>query len=209
VDLLFLDIQMPGMAAFEMIAQVGTARMPLIIFVTGHDEFAVRAFEVQAVDYLIKPVEPGRLRTAIASARSHFEVKGTVLMQEALRAVLAEFSGSGTKGAGYPKRFLVPNGNKDSFVDIDEIEWIEASDYYVSLHVGVKTFLLRKPLKDLAQTLDPKKFVRTHRSAIVNLDKVREIHRDGRTEGFAVMASGQKVKMSQMGWKALLAASDR
>jgi two-component system LytT family response regulator len=107
----------------------------------------------------------------------------------------------------YPKRLLIPNGAKDSFVDVGDIEWIEASDYYACLHVGARSFMLRETMKELAQTLDPKRFVRIHRSAIVNVENVKEILRDGRSEGMVVMSGGQRLKMSKAGWQALLAAN--
>lgn len=207
VDLLFLDIQMPGNTGFDVIDQIGPARMPLTVFVTAHHKYAVKAFEVHALDYLTKPVEPSRLEETLVRVRERIDSKAAVLTQEKFQAVMASLGNPAIPHAEYPKRLLVPNGVKDSFVDVGEIEWIEASDYYACLHVGARSLMLRETMKDLAQTLDPKQFVRIHRSAIVNVEKVREILREGRSEGMVVMAGGQRLKMSKAGWQALLAAN--
>jgi two-component system LytT family response regulator len=207
VDLLFLDIQMPGNTGFDVIDQIGLARMPLTVFVTAHHNYAVKAFEVHALDYLTKPVEPARLGETLVHVRERINSKAAVLTQEKFQAVMASLGNPAISRAEYPKRLLVPNGVKDSFVDVADIEWIEASDYYACLHVGARSFMLRETMKELAQTLDPKQFVRIHRSAIVNVEKVREILREGRSEGMVVMAGGQRLKMSKAGWQALLAAN--
>jgi len=207
VDLLFLDIQMPGNTGFDVIDQIGLARMPLTVFVTAHHKYAVKAFEVHALDYLTKPVEPARLGTTLVHVRERIHSKAAVLTQEAFQAVMTSLGSTVAPRVDYPKRLLVPNGAKDSFVDVGDIEWIEASDYYACLHVGARNLMLRETMKELAQTLDPKRFVRIHRSAIVNVEKVREILRDGRSEGMVVMSGGQRLKMSKAGWQALLAAN--
>ncbi|MEI9981656.1 MAG: LytTR family DNA-binding domain-containing protein [Edaphobacter sp.] len=209
VDLLFLDIQMPGNTGFDVIDQIGSARMPLTVFVTAHHHYAVKAFEVHALDYLTKPIEPLRLRATLARVRERVHSKAAVLTQEAFQAVMTSLGRTAASDIDYPRRLLVPNGTKDSFVDVGEIEWIEASDYYACLHVGARSFMLRETMKELAQTLDPKRFVRIHRSAIVNVEKVREIVRDGRSDGVVVMSGGQRLKMSKVGWQALLAANRR
>lgn len=202
VDLLFLDIEMPGNTGFDVLDQIGLVRMPLTVFVTAHHKYAVKAFEVHALDYLTKPIEPSRLEATLVHVRERIDSKAAVLTQEAFRAMMTTLA-----SAGYPKRLLVPNGVKESFVDVGDIEWIEASDYYACLHVGARSLMLRETMKELAQTLDPKQFVRIHRSAIVNVEKVREILREGRSEGMVVMAGGQRLKMSKAGWQALLAAN--
>ena len=107
----------------------------------------------------------------------------------------------------YPQRILVPDRAKDSFVVVNEIEWIEAADYYVNIHTNGKSLALRQPIKDLAASLDPKRFVRVHRSAIVNVSHVREILRDGHTDGWVVLTSGHRIRMSKAGWQNLLAAT--
>jgi two-component system, LytTR family, response regulator len=207
VDVLFLDIQMPGGTGFEVIEQFGRARMPATVFVTAHNQYAVQAFEVHALDYLTKPVEPERLRAALAHVKERIASQAALLTHEQLKSVLASLENTGNVPKEHPKRFLVHNGTKDLFVNVNDIEWIEAADYYSCLHVGSKSLMLRETIKQLASTLNPQKFVRIHRSAIVNLDHLQEIIREGQNEGSVVLANGQRLKMSKAGWQKLLAVS--
>lgn len=207
VDVLFLDIQMPGKDGFDVIRQVSVAQMPVTVFVTAHNQYAIQAFDVHALDYLTKPVEPERLQATLLRVKERIASRSALMNQEQLKAVLAGLeTGNGTR-QDYPKRFLVPNGTKDSFVNVNEIEWIEAADYYACLHVGTKSFMLRESIRQLAATLDPARFVRIHRSVIVNVDQVREILREGRSEGSVVLSNGQRLRMSKSGWQTLLTVS--
>lgn len=204
VDVLFLDIQMPGRAGFEVIEQVGPANMPITVFVTAHNQYALKAFEVHALDYLTKPVDPERLQLTLARVKERVASTAALSNQEQLKSVLQSLaSGAGAK-RDYPKRLLIPGGRKDTFVNVDEIEWIEAADYYCCLHVGSRTHMLRETIKQLADTLDPEKFVRIHRSVIVNTEQIQEILREGRTEGSVCLINGQRLKMSKAGWQQLL-----
>jgi two-component system LytT family response regulator len=124
--------------------------------------------------------------------------------QETFASVLANLETKGGAREKYPRRLLVPNGAKSSFVMVSDIEWIEAADYYSCLHVGANTFMLRETIKELANQLDPGKFVRIHRSIIVNVERVREILREGRSEGAVILASGRRLRMSKVGWERLL-----
>jgi two-component system, LytTR family, response regulator len=205
-DVLFLDIQMPGASGFEIIEQVGLAHMPITVFVTAHNHYAVKAFEVHALDYLTKPVEPGRLKAALVRVKEQIASQAAVITQEQLKSVLAALRDGDAGLRDYPKRLVVPNGTRDSFVNVDDIEWVEAADYYSCLHVGTKNLMLRETIKQLAETLDPRKFVRVHRSAIVNIGHVREVLREGRSEGWVLLSNGHRLKMSKAGWQALLAA---
>lgn len=205
IDVLFLDIQMPGRGGFEVIEEMGRAQMPVTVFVTAHNQYALQAFEVHALDYLTKPVEPERLRATLERVKERIASKAALLTHEQLKRVLASFEG-GSPHKTFPKRLLVQNGPKDAFVTVADIEWIEAADYYSCLHVGTKSFMLRETIKQLASTLDPEKFVRVHRSAIVNIDYVREILREGRSEGSVILTNGQRLRMSKAGWQNLLAA---
>jgi two-component system LytT family response regulator len=209
VDLLFLDIQMPAMDGFEVIEHFHNSPMPVVVFVTAHNEYAVKAFEVEALDYLTKPVETDRLRNTLRRAKERIASHVAPITQGQLNSVLALIGDASFAQESYPQRILVPNGSKDVFVAVDEIEWIEADSYYACLHVGAKRYLLRETIKQLANTLDPKKFIRVHRSAIVNIAHVREILREGQDEGWLVLSSGQRVKMSKAGWQSLLAVVPR
>ncbi len=205
-DVLFLDIEMPGGDGFEIIEQVGMARMPVTVFVTAHNHYALKAFDVRALDYLTKPVEPERLKAALGRVKERIASQTALHAQEHLKSLLAALA-ERPRAKEFPQRLVIPNGTRDSFVNVDEIDWIEAADYYACLHVGAKTFMLRETIKQLAETLDPRKFVRIHRSAIVNISQVREILRAGRNEGWVLLASGRRLKMSKGGWDALLSAT--
>ena len=207
IQVLFLDIQMPGRGGFEVIEQVGPVHMPVTVFVTAHNQHAIRAFEVQALDYLTKPVEPERLQATLARVKERVASSAALSNQEQLKSALESLANGAGAKRDYPKRLLVPGGRKDSFVNVDEIEWIEAADYYCCLHVGTKSFMLRETIKQLAETLDPEKFVRIHRSIIVNVDRVQEIVREGRSEGSVSLINGQRLKMSKAGWQQLLIAT--
>jgi two-component system LytT family response regulator len=185
---------------------VGMAHMPITVFVTAHNEYAVQAFEVHALDYLTKPVEPARLQATLARVRERIASQSALLTQEQLKSVLASLENG---RPDFPRRVLVHNGARDSFVNVDDIEWIEAADYYACLHVGSKSFMLRESIKQLAKTLDPGKFVRIHRSVIVNVDQVSEIFREGQSEGSVVLKTGQRLRMSKAGWQSLAAVSHR
>ena len=207
IDVLFLDIEMPGKDGFAIIDQVGQVNLPVTVFVTAHNQYAVQAFEVHALDYLTKPVEPERLRATLGRIKERIASHAALMTQEQLKSMLAALETKSISVKETPKRLLVHSGTKDSFVTIDDIEWIEAADYYCCLHVGTKSLMLRETIKQLANTLDRNKFVRIHRSTIVNVEHVREIIREGQTEGSIVLMNGQRLKMSKAGWQNLLAVS--
>lgn len=203
VDLVLLDIQMPGNTGFEVVQAVGPARMPHTVFVTAHDHYAVEAFAVHALDYLVKPIDEERLLTALRRAKRQIAAESALTMQDRLNGLLQTVGGS-LRLNTYPERLLVPNGTEDIFVDVSQIEWIEAADDYVCLHVGGKSMMLRQTIRQLAESLDPKRFIRVHRSSVVNVSCVQKILRDGRTDGWLQLASGQRIRMSKTGWQSLL-----
>lgn len=207
IDVLFLDIQMPGRGGFDVFEEMGAAQMPVTVFVTAHDQFAIKAFEVHALDYLSKPVEPERLKSTLARVKERIASRAALMTQEQLKSVLAALESGAAVQKEYPKHLLVPGNAKDSFVQIDEIDWIEAADYYSCLHVGQKSYMVRETIKQFAETLDPRRFVRIHRSVIVNIDRVTEIFREGRSEGAVVLTNGRRLRMSKAGWQSLLAVS--
>jgi two-component system LytT family response regulator len=208
-DVLFLDIQMPGKNGFEVIEQIGPAHMPVTVFVTAHNEYAVQAFEVHALDYLTKPVEPERLKATLLRVKERIASQAALMTHEQMKSVLNSLENGGVPRQDFPKRLLVHNGARDSFVNVREIDWIEAADYYACLHVGTKSLMLRETIKELSHTLDPEKFVRIHRSVIVNVEQVSEIFREGQSEGAVVLKTGQRLRMSKAGWQSLLAVSQR
>jgi two-component system LytT family response regulator len=203
-DLLFLDVQMPEIGGFEVVEQVGLRRLPPTIFVTAYHEHAVRAFDIHAVDYLTKPVEAERLATALDRVRRKIAAEAALLTQEQLSAVLNGLRGSIAESKSYASRFLVKDGEKEILLSVDNVDWIEAADYYSCLHVNGRRFMLRESISDLVDKLDPRHFVRIHRSSIVNLDHIKEIYREGRTENSVVLRGGQKLRMSRAGRQKLM-----
>jgi two-component system LytT family response regulator len=206
-DVLFLDIQMPGRGGFDVMEEVDAARRPATVFVTAHNQYAVQAFEVNALDYLTKPVELSRLQATLARVKERIASRSALHDPQQWQSMLTSLERVLSAREDYPKRLLVPSGNKNIVVAVDDIDWIEAADYYACLHVGPKRHMIRETIKDLAQTLDPHKFVRIHRSAIVNAGKVSEIFREGQGEGAVILVNGERIRMSKLGWQNLLAIS--
>jgi two-component system LytT family response regulator len=208
IDLLFLDIQMPGGSGFDVIDHIGLPNMPMTVFVTAHNEYAVEAFQVHALDYLVKPIERPRLAEALARVKERIRLEEAFAARQEVSIALEALrtaTGVGTTPDPYPQRFLAKSGNTGSIVPVTDIEWIEAADYYVCLHAAGKKHLLRESIRALETKLNPNKFVRLHRSAIVNIDHVREIHRDGRSESWVLLSTGQRVRLNKTGWQKLVA----
>jgi two-component system, LytTR family, response regulator len=202
-DLLFLDIQMPGRDGFEVIEEIGPANMPITVFVTAHNEHAVNAFEVHALDYLVKPIAKSRLEQTLARVKERIQLQEAFAAREQISSAVQALR-QVTAHSEPTRRFLARNGNTASVVSVSDIEWIEAADYYVCLHAGGKRHLLRESIRALETQLDPNKFIRLHRSAIVNLDHVREIHRDGQAEGWVLLSTGARVRLNRNGWRKLI-----
>jgi two-component system LytT family response regulator len=192
VELVFLDVQMPEVDGFQVLAALRPEALPATVFVTAHDEYAVRAFEVHAIDYLLKPFDDARLATALARAKQRLAQPG-LRVNEQLVALLAERS----RQQRHIERFLVRTRGKVVAVRTLDIDWIEAADYYATLHVGGATHLVRQTMADLEASLDGERFVRVHRKAIVNIDRVREVHPLFRGDCTLVLADGTQVKLSR------------
>jgi two-component system LytT family response regulator len=193
-DIMFLDIQMPEVDGFMLLEQVGVAAVPAVVFVTAFDRYALRAFEVHALDYLLKPFDDARFREALDGARERARSRRRGEADARIAELLASRSAT-------PSRFLVPLRDKTIVVDAEQIDWVEAADYYVSLHVtlgGVpSSHLLRQTMDEIESQLDPNRFFRVHRSAIVNIDRVREIHPLFRGDCALVLADGRRLKLSR------------
>ena len=191
-DLVFLDVQMPGAGGFDVIRAVGPERMPHVVFATAHDEFALRAFDVAALDYLLKPFDEERVRVALGRARDRIADGGPRLDP----AVLALLEGA-RGGASYAERLTVRTGTRYAVVRVAAVDWIGAEDNYVRLHVGRESHLMRDTLAALERTLDPRRFVRIHRSTVVNVDRVRSIESWGVGEFLLVLQDGTKLQSSR------------
>ena len=214
-DLLFLDIQMPELSGFDVLAVVGADAVPAIIFVTAYDEFAVRAFEVRALDYLLKPFDDERFASVLDRARLHLERSREHDLANRLETLLEAWESrqssaeqGGTKPAAPPARreartsrwltrIIVRGSGRVSFQPVDEIDWIEAADYYARLHVGGTTHLVRETLSALEKQLDPSRFLRVHRSAIVNVARVRSLRPDWRNRHEILLQDGTAVPLSR------------
>ena len=167
-DLVFLDVQMPKLDGFGVIAAVGAPRMPQVIFITAYDEHALRAFEVHALDYLLKPIDGPRFLAALAQARRR--IRGHEL-HEQFHALLASIN----LEKKYLSRLSIKNGGRILFLSVDDVDWIEAADNYVILHAGRDSHMLHTTMNSLDDRLDPRAFLRIHRSTIVNLQQVKEL----------------------------------
>jgi two-component system LytT family response regulator len=206
VDLLFLDVQMPKIDGFDVVERVGLQHLPPTVFVTAFHEHAVRAFDVHAVDYLTKPVDAERLARALGRVREKIAAKSALLTQEQLAAVLDGLRNTKDGSSLYSSRYLVKDGDKEIFLPVERIDWIEAAAYYSCLHANGRGYMLRETIGDLSNRLDPQHFVRIHRSAVVNLDRIREIYRDGQGDGSVVLMDGQKLRVSKAGRQKLIDA---
>ena len=189
-DLLFLDVQMPAMDGFEVLRARGADRMPAVVFVTAHDQFAVRAFEAHALDYLVKPLHVDRFETALERVRERLRLTEAAGMAARLAALLdAEKAARAKCGV---ERLVVPIAAGELVIPATDVDWIGADDYYACLHVGAKSHLLRESLASLETRLDPRRFARVHRSAIVQIDRIRELHGDE-----VVLRDGVRVAVSR------------
>ena len=199
-DLVFLDIQMPEMDGFEVLDSLDPARAPVVVFVTAFDRYALKAFEVHALDYLLKPFDDARFEKALAQAKRQIEGREAQELSRRILALLDARGGGGTPAQPPPQhltRLLVKTAGRVFFLKADEIDWIGAEDYYVKLHVGRRSHLLRETMNELETKLDPQKFFRVHRSAIVNLDRVRELQQLFNGEYAVVLQDGTELKLSR------------
>ena len=176
-ELVFLDVQMPECDGFDVLERLGRDAPAVIVFVTAYDQYALRAFEAGALDYLLKPFDDARFALALARAKRQ-------VLQQRERPRRRE-------------RLTIKSAGQVAFVGLEEIDWIEAADYYAALHVGAKTHLLRRTLAELEQDLDAEKFCRIHRSAIVNLERVRGLKLGEGGEYEVVMACGARLRLSR------------
>jgi two-component system LytT family response regulator len=188
-DLLFLDIQMPEIDGFDVLRAIGAGRVPVVIFVTAYDQFALRAFEAHALDYLLKPFDDERFEAALRRARERIRQHAGGDLDRRLRALLEEVRG----GRGYLQRLVVPTGNRSVFVRTEEIDWIEAERNYIRLHAGGRAYLLRENLGHIESALDPARFCRIHRSTIVNVDRIQAVESLLGGEYLVVLHDGTKL----------------
>ena len=176
-DLVFLDVRMPEYDGFDMLEMLGAEAPPAVIFVTAYDRYALKAFDAGALDYLLKPFNNARFARALDRARERIARRRQIPTRT--------------------ERFTIKNAGHVVFLPVADVDWIEAADYYASLHVGSKTHLLRRSMNDLESDLDPAQFCRIHRSTIVNLSRVRELRFDSEAEYELLLADGTKLRLSR------------
>jgi two-component system, LytTR family, response regulator len=193
-DVIFLDVQMPQMDGFEVIRVRGAHRMPTVVFVTAHDDFAVQAFETHALDYLVKPLNVDRFESTVRWVRSRLKLIHDAATVPQLEALLA--AEQVARKRNEIKRLVVSTETGDLVLSPDEIDWIGADDYYACLHVGTRTHMLRESLTSLQTRLNPAHFARVHRSVIVQLDRIRELLSSIRG-GEIVLKNGSRLPVSR------------
>ena len=202
-DLVFLDVQMPGLDGFGVVERVGVERMPAVVFVTAFDAHALRAFEVHAADYVLKPFDDARFGDALRHARRHLRAEAGESLRRSLRALLREVGDAGGAGEAEPvparpvSRLMVQAEDRIRFVRVDEVDWFEAAGNYVRIHAGRQQHMVRLPISRLVEQLDPARFVRIHRSTVVNLDRIREVQPWFGGDYVAILQDGQQLRISR------------
>jgi two-component system LytT family response regulator len=218
-DLLFLDIQMPDQDGFGVLEALGDDVPRGIVFVTAHDEHAIRAFDVHALDYVLKPFGRPRFRAAVTRALEGLRAMDVLTMQRTLASMAADRADSVPAGElsigdppadgpakskpASPRRIGVRNGAKITLVDIDAIDWVEASGDYARIHAGKHAYLVSQRMHALERLLEAREFVRVHRSLIVNVKRVRELHRDPDGGGTMVLTDGVRLRVARGRWEAM------
>lgn len=190
-DLVFLDIHMPKLDGFGVIEAVGPEQMPTVVFVTAYDKHALRAFEVQALDYLLKPFDDDRFQAALARVRELIE-GGQRDVERRLLALVRDLN-----RPSRPERLVVKSGGRLFFLRIDEIDWVEAAGNYVKLHVGTDAHLMRETMTSIEQRLNPEMFFRIHRSHIVNLERIKELQPWFNGEYVVMLQNGTRLTLSR------------
>jgi two-component system, LytTR family, response regulator len=192
-DVVLLDVQMPEMDGFEVLGALAGESLPAVIFVTAHDRYALRAFEVHALDYLLKPVTGERLAGAIGRARTRLAERRGAALDPRVLALLNDLA----SGRRFLTRLPVKSGGKVIVLALADVDWIQAADNYVTLHAGAERFVARETIGRLERELDPARFVRIHRSAIVQVDRIKELLPDFHGDFTVVLRSGARVTLSR------------
>ncbi len=192
-DLVFLDIQMPETAGFEVLDALNGHHMPIVIFVTAYDQYAVRAFEYHALDYLLKPFDSERFHNAVSRAKAQTRRDRNGELDKRILALLQALKSE----SKYVERLVIKNGGRVFFLESSEIDWVEAEGNYVRLHTGKRSHMLRETIGSLEEQLDPKRFLRVHRSTIVKLDSIRELQPWFHGEYHIILHNGTKLTLSR------------
>jgi two-component system, LytTR family, response regulator len=192
-DLVFLDIQMPELTGFEVLDRLDPARMPVIVFVTAYDQYALKAFEVCALDYLLKPFDRERFTRALARARADLDLRKAGQVNDQVIKLLSGLQ----PGKKHLEKLIIRDAGRVFFLRADEIDWIEAAGNYVRLHAGKEEYLYRETMAKLEADLNPERFARIHRSAIVNTERIKELQPWFRGDYVIVLRDNQKLTLSR------------
>lgn len=195
-DLVFLDVQMPDLNGFEVLRELSPGRLPPVIFLTAHDRYAVDAFTVHALDYLLKPIDEARFLESLQRARTQVNGAGSSDMEQRLYNLLKQVSVK-PAGPAYETRFAVRTGKRITIVAVDDVDWVEASGDYVTFHVGRRSHLLRQTMNRLEEQLDPRRFIRIHRSVIVQTSRIFELETLANHEYLVRLIDGTKLRTSR------------
>jgi two-component system, LytTR family, response regulator len=199
-DLVFLDVQMPGMNGFDALRRLEVAELPEVVFVTAYDEYAVRAFDVHAADYLLKPFSDERFRLALARAKQQVRRRRLGELSDRLATLLDAVGRGGAAAASagqYLRRLVIKSGGRATILPVRDIDWIEAEGDYVKIHTGKVSHLLRETMKRLEAQLDPARFVRIHRSTIVHIERIKEIQPYFHGEYVVLLQDGTSLKLAR------------
>jgi two-component system LytT family response regulator len=204
-DLVFLDIQMPGLSGFDVLAELQPHELPMIVFVTAYDRFAVQAFEARAIDYVLKPVDDARLAATLTHVRELVEQRTAIAERNQLVNLLADLRGSGEIESDLPAAMQpqtpnwlpIRNGRETVRVPVETIEWVDAAGDYLCIHASGHTHILRATMREMENLLDPRLFQRVHRSTIVNLTRVKSLRAHMNGEYFLRLEGGQELKLSR------------
>lgn len=193
-ELVFLDIQMPELNGFEVLENLDVDPLPKVVFVTAFDQYAIKAFEVHAVDYLLKPYDRERFRDALDRARTELERQEVGAMKEQLQTLLADLD---KRRSDYRERLVVKTSGRVIFLKVEDIDWVDAAGNYVRLHVQGEQHLLRETMSRLEKRLDPKRFLRIHRSTIVNIERIKELQQQFHGDYVVILKEGQRLTLSR------------
>jgi two-component system, LytTR family, response regulator len=209
-DLVFLDIQMPGMSGFEVLAHLPQESLPVVVFVTAYDQYAIQAFEARAVDYLLKPIDDARFTDTLTRVREHVRARTAANQRDRLLEIIAEITGCGELALDellargrkaidgrHPEVLPIRQGRETVRVPVASIQWIDAAGDYMCIHAGGDTHILRGTMKELEELLDPRLFQRVHRSTIVNLRLVKSLRAHMNGEYFLTLEGGHELKLSR------------
>jgi two-component system LytT family response regulator len=199
-DILFLDIQMPGMNGFELLSKLTTEPPPFVIFITAYDTYAIRAFEFHALDYLLKPISDDRFKEAVGNAKQAVKLRDIGNYSNRIKSVISDYWNviqEKPEKKNFLNRLMIKTNDESIVIATEEIDWIESAGDYAYIHIDFKKHLIKETMIALEQKLDPNKFIRIHRSTIVNIDKVRSLKQNKHGDSDIFLKNGEKLRMSR------------